>query len=51
MENDNYWELKVVQFNRRYFSCPRRLWRWLGRLWRGAVAWWVEREDDDELRH
>ena len=26
----------------------RRLHRWLVRLWRGAVAWVVQREDSDE---
>ena len=28
-------------------SRPRRLHRWLVRLWRGAVAWVVQREQDD----
>lgn len=29
-------------------SWPRRLWRWLGRKWRGAVAWVVQREEGDD---
>ncbi len=29
---------------------PRRLYRWLARLWRGAAAWVVEREEGDSER-
>ena len=58
-DSDNYWELRVIHFNKLYNAWHRRLWRWCVRMWRRACAWVVEEwpnipnpmEDDDELRH